>query len=448
MGGTGGGSGGGSGGGGGTTGRVAANPVGLDEKPGYVDMYILPGQGRAPGSIWANFHIFRLIDFATGNAAELDLPNDMKVQLDQFNIQNRGFSTEPSGAVGPYPNSKSYDTLDIVFGDYVPGGSVQGFQLEDDFGGISNLTANPSQETMIGEIEATAYRGRTTSFQLYINDSMVVQDGGGSAHLDVPAFLAANRNPATNKVRAFLADQLRFDISALPQAKRPVMPAGQTQFLPEESTARAVFLNGDCYAIGDLNPRGVNGSNGLFLYLPPNGGANFFEGFYRPQDPTTLLKTYELKQADPSVIGQIRLISALKGTYKNFNEAFTNIHTTEFVLLPKTGDGAKQDIVVVTWNGSSITDMWFGTADFGGAAGSSPTFRIYPIKNLYPASTANEIRGTLPVNALEGRAGATVTNNGPSSKWWQNVRYGQFKFNTTAPTGLPQSGDFVVYRAP
>lgn len=433
----------GGGGNGGGTGRVAANPVGLDDKPGYFDLYLLPGQGRAAGDMWANLHIFRLLQFGTNISAELDLPTDMKIQLNRFSIQNRGFNSEPSNAFGPYPNSKTYDTFDFGFGDNQPGGSIQGIEVEDDLGNINQVTVSPAQETMINEFEASAFRGRTSAFQLYINDSMIVFDTPNTAHLDVPAFLAANRSPETGKVRSFLADHLRFDISAIPQAKRPTMPA-PLQFPPEESTARSVFFSGDCYAIGDLNPRGVNGSNGLFVFLPP--GVNFFEGFYRPQDPTTLVKTYELKQADPSVIGQIRLISALKGTYKDFHEGLTNLHSTEFILLPKTGDGPKQDCVVLSLNGQSIQDMWFGTVDYSGSG--SPTFRIYPIKNLYPASTVGEIRGTLPVNNLEGRGGATVSNSGVSSKWWQDVRYGQYKFNTSAPAGLTQTGDFVVYRAP
>jgi len=265
----------------------------------------------------------------------------------------------------------------------------------------------------------------------------MIEINGSSATLNTDEFLLQNRNPETGKLRGQLADYIRFDISNVPN--RPLMPS-PLQFPPEESRASTVFASGDNWAIGDKNPRGVNGSNGLFVYLTQ---SSFFEGFYRPMDPTTQVRSYELKQADPSYVGpDIRLITALKGPYREIDQVFTNLHDVEFILMPKSGDGPKQDVVVLRRNGTTIVDMWFGTVDYN--TGGSPSFRIYPIRNLYPASTAGEIRGTLPANDLIGAGNANVSIG--QNNFWQQVRGGTFKFNATPPSGLPASGDFVVFR--
>ncbi|MEQ1933122.1 MAG: hypothetical protein ABL962_04490, partial [Fimbriimonadaceae bacterium] len=91
----------------------------------------------------------------------------------------------------------------------------------------------------------------------------------------------------------------------------------------------------------------------------------------------------------------------------------------------------------------AIVDMWFGTADFSPSAG--PTFKVYPIKNLYPASVAGEIRGTLSRADLIGPLGAPVDTG--AANWQRAVRGGKFKFNGT-PSGIPKlAGDFTVFRA-
>lgn len=413
----------------GSTGRDAAT-VNLDPSvPGFFDVYLLPGQGRAPGSITARIHVIRFIS-DLGEIAEDPLPIDINLKLDGFNIQNRGFNTDDLQNPGPpYPVSRTFDTLDLTF---------TGFQIEDDFGNQQDVPASPFQETFLDSGEFTAYRGRTTAMQFYMNDSMIDLSTQGplTASLNRALFLDANRNPETGKMRGFLSDYLQFDISAVPN--RPTMPS-PLQFPPQESRASKVFATGDSFAIGDKDPRGVNGSNGLFVYLTP---SSFFEGFYRPQDATTQVKSYELKQADPTVVGELRLITALKGKYRDYTEVFTNLHDTEFILLPKSGDGPKQDAIVLKRSGGTIVNMWFGTVDFSGSG--SPTFRIYPIKNLYPASTAGEIRGTLPANDLVGVGEQSVSIG--TANYWRNVRYGTFKFDSTAPSGLTKTGDFVVFR--
>lgn len=393
-----------------------------------------------------NIHVLRFTS-PLGESAEQESPTDIHLKLDGFNIQNRTFGSDGRAVGPPWPNSRNFTDFELQYGDFAPTDNgnpntpdddLQGFRIEDDFGGVNDVPAFPFLEKFLDSGEFTTYRGRTTSVQFYINDAMIdVDPVTGYASLNRQAFLDANANPETGKMRGFLNDYLEFDISAVPN--RPQMPA-PLQFPPQESRASRVFFSGDGYAIGDKDARGVNGSNGLFVYLTP---SSFFEGFYRVQDPTTNLKTFELKQADPTYIGpDIRLITALKGVYRTHTEVLSNLHDVEFILLPKSGDGPKQDVVVIKRNGGTIADMWFGTADFSGSG--SPTFRIYPIRNLYPASTSGEIRGTFPANQLDGVGGGTVSSG--TTNYWRDIRYGQYRFDSTIPSGLSKTGDFVVFR--
>lgn len=406
----------------------------LPDVSGLIDVYLLPGQGRAPGSITAFLHVLRFKS-DLGETAEDPQPTDMALKLDGYNAQNRVFPSDDFRVSPPFPSSRTFTNFDLTFADQNPGGSVQGVTVENNNGNQVPATTSPSQEVFLNEFQVTVMRGRTTAVQFFFNDSMMV-DNGGFFSLDRTAFIDQNRNPEINKIRGFFSDYLQFDISNV--ANRPSMPS-PLQFPPQESHANMVFFSGDSYAIGDKDARGVNGSNGLFVYLTP---SSFFEGFYRPQDPTTLVKSYELKQADPTDINlNPRLITALKGTYHNYTEYLSNLHPVEFILMPKSGDGSKQDIVIIKRTGDNITDMWFGTANYAVSGGA--TFKVYPIKNLYPASTAGEITGTLPSSDMIDASGSGIATTG--ANWWQNVRGGTYKFNTV-PSGLTKTGDFLVFR--
>ncbi len=423
-------SGGGTGGTGGTGttgltggGRESAT-VNLPDVPGYIDVYLLPGQGRVPGSITAQIDVIRWLS-ALGEQAEAALAPDIFLKTDGENIQGRGINSDTGVPNPPYPDSKTFNTLQVT---------IPQFFVEDVVG--NQNAVGGTSASFIDNCEVTAYRGRTVGVQLFMNDSMFTQVGNNMVW-DTNAFLTQNSSLATGgKIRGFLSDYLTFDISGVPN--KPTMPAG-LQFSPESAQANRVWFSGDAYAIGDRNARAVSGSNGLFVFLTPSA---YIEGFFRPMDATTRVKSYELKQASPQVIGEIRLITALKGVYRDYSEVLSNLHDFEFILIPKSGDGLKQDIVILKRSAGAIVDMWFGTADFAPSAG--PTFRVYPIKNLYPASTVGELRGTLPRADLIGVGGVPINPSAPN--WQRAVRGGKFKFNGT-PAGISKfSGDFTTLR--
>lgn len=414
--------GGGGGGGGGrdvsTVNLVASSTI----PPGLIDMYILPGQGRAPGSKTATIHT---TDFFNDSGATTrfsgQLPPDTLIVLDQFNVYNRPISENNGAPQITYPPSVLFDSLDIEFKEMTE---------EDDFGGI---TTSPTEFDKISHgFLLTTLRGRVSALQLKMHDAMFVNSAGpGTLDFDVNRFIFENTNPETGKITSFFSDLVDFDISAVPNKPKLESPsvAGQDAF--------HVYLGGDFYALSQKNAKGVAGSAGEFEILTKFGT---FEGFFRPQDSTTLLKTYELKQADPSQIPPLRLITALKGKYRSVNEVTSNLKDFEFITFPKTGDGAKQEITVLQRTGGTITNMWFGTADY-----STKTFRVYPIKNLQPASTAGELRGNLV--GFADTNGNAVASSG--ANWWQNVREGTFAF-TGAPAGIPaanRTGRFLVFRA-
>lgn len=393
--------------------------------PGLLDIYFLPGQGRAPGSITAFIDV---VQFFTYNryTAEDPLPSDLILKLDAFNVQNRTANSAVSDIDFTQP-SRTFTDLDLTF---------TRFTREDDFGNQQSF--NGEIHKLLGNFLITAYKGRVTSVQLKMHDAMVDQVTNGGIVTDLnfntTAFVNENTNPETGKVTGQLSDYICFDISGVPNKPKLASPsvAGQD--------AQKVFMSGDGYALSVKDPLGVNGSAGVFEALTKFGT---FEGIFRPEESAvTHIKSYELKQADPSQVPALRLITALKGIYRDLGQVVSNLKAFEFITLPKTGDGPKQEIAIVQRNvgTGAITQMWFGTADF-----STKSFRVYPIRNVQPASTAGELTGSFTTFANQN--GTAVPSAG--TDWWQAVREGTFKFNG-APVGIPaanRTGRFLVFRA-
>jgi hypothetical protein len=419
------GGGGGGGGGGGAGGsRVNLNGASGTIPPGLLDVYLLPGQSRAPGSKTVDIDVMRFL--AGSTQAEDALAGPIRLKLDAFNVQSRAINTDNGQSLGSRPSSITFDSLEMSF---------QQMFREDDGG---NQVSFAGQSLAFpGNFQVTTFPGRVTAVQLFMNDAMVDEttNAGGNVtglNFNEAAFIAANTNPETGKITGFLSDYVAFDLSAIPPSARPTMLSDGGAGRP----ASFVYLSGDSYALSEKDPKGVNGSNGVFEVLTKFGT---FEGFFRPMDATTQRKTYELKQADPSVVPDLRLITALKGIYRDSSEVLANLGTFEFITLPKSTDGPRQEIAVFTRTGTSITAMWFGTADF-----ATKTFRVYPIRNVQPASTVGELRGTFS-NFLD-KNGAVV--NTGAANWWRAVRSGTYTFNAGA-TGIPAgnvTGRFLVFR--
>jgi hypothetical protein len=372
---------------------------------------------------------------------ELKLPAEKQIKLNGFEAQAVSFPIDmgPETAV---LNSRSSD-------DYVL--QVENLYVIDESDNKNPAPkADDSEPLMVDEftdeMSFSLFPGRHTALQILLNDAMLTHDTINVTY-DRDLFRSSNINPMSGKFQAFLSDYVMFDISAV--ASRPLLSSDVVAGKP----ASRVFVSGDNYALSVFKPYDPTSSNpsiGVFETLTPFG---HIQGIFRPLQATVNLKTYELQQADPRDFdfdGPLHLITALKGYYRDYNEVLADMGSTEMILFPKTGDGPKQELVVIirdtTRTDAPIVDMYFGEVDFSVKVGKKfePRFKFWPISQLSPASIANQTEGV--IETLTDSRGLTVDTT--AENWWQNVRAGSFRV-TSAAIGLPTSllaGRATVFR--
>jgi hypothetical protein len=288
-------------------------------------------------------------------------------------------------------------------------------------------------------------RGRHTNVLMKINDGMFTQSGNNIV-FDEELFYILNKgttlveNGGSDKVRGIFSDLISFDISAV--AKKPLIDRyGLLTTTPQSQFASRVYFSGDMTALSDKDPFVPGGNKGV-MFVPVGTGG--IEGFFRPEDPTTQVKQYELQAQDPHSFDP-KLVPVLRSIYRDFREVLSNLKPFNMITIPKNGDGTEQQVVAFTWDGSQVTDMWFGKVDYSGAG--NPTFRLYPIEDLGLADPAptRESGGTFSRSKMIDKFGVAVDTN--QTNWWQNVRGGDFTFTYNKPAKVPSAnGQFTVYR--
>lgn len=402
-----------------TTGRADFG-VQIPNRPGLLDVYLLPGQGRANGSVTADIGNIVFID-SNGYDTTLEnaLTSDIFLQLDGFNAQNRHVNASVPSIESGAPQVQSRIFTDMSL-------EIRGVQVIDDQGG--SKTYNGDTEDFGKILNITAFQGRTSAVQLLLNDGMINYNNNNSITLDRAAFIAANQNPATKKIQGFLSDYLMFDISHLPDSAKPMLASPDVA----GTVAQKVYVSGDNYSLSQ------GGSSGVFETLYP---SETVEGSFFPLDPVVNLRTYRLQTFDPRYIFPPRLITALAGTYYPYQERLVPQGSLLFATFPGTGDGSLQQLIIIQGSGGNITNMYFGNVNF--ASKPNPTFSAYPIKDIQPASTAGQLKGILPAGSLVDKNHSAVSTS--AANYWQSVRGGTFQFTNGSGT-LPVSGDFVVYR--
>ena len=427
------GDGGGGGGGGGVIddGRSVANVNLPPTVAPQIDVYFLPGQGRAVGDLSA--YIRRVyFDDTNGERAEDPLFGGINLLLNGFNAQNKSINAPLQYG----ENSRNFTTYQL---------EVEELRvISDDAGNYVSYRGNNNQPLLSGTtsrftdaLSLTAFAGRSTTLQIYLNDAMLGFDGTEPTW-DRASFLSSNTNPTTGKITGFLSDYVAFDISKV--ANRPTMQSPDAV----GQAASLVYFSGDQIALSQA-PAANPTTPRIFEVLTPFGAIDGTIQFVAAPVNRT---QYELKQADPRFIEPPRLITALKGFVRSFDEVVTKAGKFEFMLMPKVGDGVKQDLVILqrTVNGNTahISNMWFGEADFSSAP--NPTFKAWSIDQVDDANRTNEVTGNFPASLLYGPGKAKIDTG--ASNWWQSVREGDFVF-TTPPPGLPalnQTGRFIVFR--
>jgi hypothetical protein len=418
----GGGNGGGNGGAtgnvtGGSTGR-ASGPINIQDRAGLIDVYYLPGQGRAPQYQTA---FIAHTDFTDTNlqdtAAENPIPPIISLQLDGYNAQNRRVTANVPAPGGPPAQSRLFNSF-AIFYDH--------FEVAD---GSGNEPATYTGFVQSEDNKAflSSFQGRNTALQLFLNDGMFTfNQTDGTVTFDDPQFLAQNTNPATGKVTGFLSDYLSFDISNVPN--KPVL-------VNNPGPASKVFVSGDNFALSKDKPI-TDPNTSDFEVLTPFGT---YPGKFYLTDPIVNLKTYKLQQPDPRFPFPPRQITALQGIYNDFTERINSADAVLFIAFPKTGDGPKQDFVIVNRAGSKVNAMWFGTINY--QAKGSPSFNAFPIGDIQPASVAGKSAGVLS-NLLDANG---VAVNRSAANWWQNVRSASWAI-TSSGGGIPSGGKMYVYR--
>lgn len=423
-------SGGGSGGGSGGDGRSVAAVNLPAAVPPYIDVYFLPGQGRALGSPTA---VIRRVYFddITGDRAEDDLAPDLFLKLDDFNAQNRRIN-----APLEFGENSRYFTQ-IRF-------EVLRFMIDDGAGGFSYIpsssNSNPQFTIPRNDVSLTAFSGRTSALQIYLNDAMF------NFNVSPPTFNAQlfrdqNLNPTTNKFTSFLSDYIEFDISNV--TSKPIMQSPDAV----GQAAQRVYFSGDAISLSQA-PAGDPTTPVVFETLTPFGAI---DGTIRFFNAPINKKQYELKQADPRFLAPPRLITAVKGLVRPYEEVVSGAGDFEFITLPQNIDGREQDLVIVQRSGSTIINMWFGEVLWYGknaqnATITDPQFRAWPIDQLPNANRTGEINGVFPKAKL--KSAGNVQTDTAQLKWMQGVREGDFEFRT-APAGLPTkylTGRFIVFR--
>lgn len=426
----------GGGGGGGGGGVIDGRSVATVSLPANVapqlDVYLLPGQGRALGDIAAVFNRI-YFDDTNGNRAEDTLAPEIALRLNGFNAINRRINTPL--AFGE--NSRRFVNLQL---------EVQKIRIDNGDGTFQEYTGSGGGPILGGNeglfnnlLSVSTFYGRTTSLQLRINDAMLNHNGTNRTW-SRQEFIDQNVNPTTGKITGFLSDYLAFDISQVPAKPQLQSPdaAGED--------AQVAYFSGDSIALSQAsNPANPSQPKVIEVLTP----SSVIDGTFSYVGNNVNRVVYDLKQGDPSDPGiPPRLLTSLKGYIRPYSEVLANTGGFEFITLPKNVDSSKQDLVIIQRNLTAVNQpiiaMWFGEVDF--AANPAPKFIAWSIDQVDNASRTNEIIGTLPKALLLGPGKTAVDTK--QLKWWQNVREGDYTF-TTAPPGLPTkyaTGRFVCFR--
>lgn len=406
----------------GTTGTTGRSSFGVNfplniAGTALLDTYLLPGPGRAPGAyeVAKIYHVDYVDQDGNNTQSENKIPPILSIDLNNFNAQNRRVVASIPAPEGGSTQSRNFNEMQL---------DVQEIDVSDGSGGLP-AQYQPNQEPLdFKNVTLSGFKGRTTAVQIFLNSSMFILNGNNTFDLDFNQFNAANTDPTTGNITGFLSDYMEFDITNVPNPP---------QMMNTPGNAKKLFVSGDFYALGGATP--ASGSTSPFEVITTVGT---FPGVYFPADPRLGIKSYELQQPSP-VFGNPGVITALKGTYYDYTERISTAGSTLMLAFPETGDGAHQEFVIISRNGTTITNMWFGNINYAAAGG--PKFTAFPIADLQPASANNPIKGSL--SGLVDTNGVTVSQT--PANWWQAVRAGTW--TVTSGSGLPtSSGQMVVYR--
>lgn len=415
CGGGGGSNGGGGNGGNGGNGGGGGPSVNLGTGPGVLTFEFLTGAGRVAGDMSAVINHVSMTDPNTAQIYETVVNPERDLLLNGYTINTVNL------------NIPGINTA-LLFDQFPL--EIAAMKVQNAQGGTNTINGPGGAPLVFENFPAhiNIFPGRTSNVAIRLDDTMFTLNGN-SVDFDDSVFLANNTSPVTGgTVNGYLADYVMFDLTHL---------TGTEPLLPNSGTpASRVYFTGDNYAVSTDTPTsGV--IPGEFDVLTPVG---FVEGTYTNParvGSTIFPGTFTLVQPDPRDPdpGTALRITALQGIWRDVNSVVNNAGDFLALSLPSSQDNNFQTILFVKRTGGNITEMYFGLIDL-----NAGTLQAFPIDQVSPGSTDNEIDGTV-MNLLDRHGNPT---SDPTL-----VHSGTFSLvngTGTVPADFPTTGTFIVFR--
>ncbi len=411
-----------SGSGGGTTALVTSrvNIPGSAANYGHVEIGFLTGQGR--GGFRVGMRVGAAFIAKLGHTELRDEVGLVENPLDGgLTLPLAGFQFQTKTLDVPFNvGSSRYNTR--LFTSY---------NLDLSFEQGGSALGSPAGIPLTIPTRIRALPGRSTMLPIYVDDAIfTIDDTTGSVVFNQSIFDAVNRADG-KPIKAFINDYVSFDLAGLPAGERPVMNDGAT-------LAGRVYFTGDNYAISEAGNSGVFEALTLSVdspilgsFGPPAAGTSGMPG----HAGTFSVYTPNPTNPDPTVTMDI---VALQGTWRDYQSVLTNISSFEIITFPSSDDNNFQEMVAFTRTGTTITNLYFGFADFAATA-TTGAFHLWPVKNIVSAAVDNQLDGEL-TNFLN--------KNQTSTSSFVSTRYGSYSFaaGSALPGGFKSAGNFTVFR--
>ena len=389
------------------------NPV---NPAGTFNVAYLPLQGRALETFTV---LVPSIQLGLGSNTFIEpLSSDISFITNGNQVQQRSTSIPITDTI-----SQPFDTFYLNFDSLIDN--------QNPGTGVGTTYGSPDDPFLEGEgfpAQIRIFPSRETTLPLFLNDGMFsIDTDNGTASFLPDVFTARNGSP----LQSFISDFVSFDVSNMGN-NRPMMSNGEK--------ANRAYFSGDKFGLSEPGPTGyfemltddlANPDKGEFTD-PVNTGSTTTPGVYRTivPDPT-----------DPT--GQ-NTITELYGIFRPYVDSTSSARSMvintggfEVMLMPKTPDDDTQQILLMTLNGSKVTNLYWGDAHL-----TSGSFVAFPLADINNGTTAGAIQGTL-TGFLDVNA-APVTVTGPTVA--RNVRYGRYAISGLLPSGFSRSGRFIVFR--
>ncbi len=383
---------------------------------GRVNVAYLPLQGRGLSDLTA---IIRNIEFNLGAQSFIEpLGTPITFITNSNAVQQKSASIPVTNG-----NSQRFDTFMLNIDQMID---------------VSNQYSTPSDTPYINEqpfaARLTVFPSRESTLPVFLNDGMfniidANSDPSGSEQIQFlpDAFIAQNGNP----MNGFISDFLTFDCSLM-GAKRAVMSNG----VP----ANRAYFSGDRFAFS------VSGPTGYFEMLTQDATHPKIGEF---QDPSVINSVqtpgvWRTQVPDPTDPTHTAQITELFGIFRFMvdpavasRSLIINTGGFEVITMPKTADDDTQQILLIAFTGTKVTNMYWGDAHL-----SSGTFVAFPLADLPSGSAVGAIQGTLSGFLDKNASHLTVATPDQAA----SVRYGRYSIQSQLPAGFSPSGRFVVFR--